>query len=106
MKTNKYKKNTKRLSKEPHKKTRYLRKKNTKRISKKPHKKTRYNKFTKKYKGGTALTLPLGVRDKRNWSPVERLAKRRVQVSSEFKAAPSLPDDNPDFSLSIIPSSI
>jgi hypothetical protein len=97
MKTNKYKKNTKRLSKEPHKKTRYLRKKNTKRISKKPHKKTRYNKFTKKYKGGTALTLPLGVRDKRNWSPVERLAKRRVQVSSEFKAAPSLPDDNPDF---------
>ncbi len=54
MKTNKYKKNTKRLSKEPHKKTRYLRKKNTKRISKKPHKKTRYNKFTKKYKGGNA----------------------------------------------------
>jgi len=55
MKTNKYKKNTKRLSKEPHKKTRYLRKKNTKRISKKPHKKTRYNKFTKKYKGGNAI---------------------------------------------------
>jgi len=38
MKTNKYKKNTKRLSKEPHKKQ-DIYEKNTKRISKKPHKK-------------------------------------------------------------------
>jgi len=82
MKTNKYKKNTKRLSKEPHKKTRYLRKKNTKRISKKPHKKTRYNKFTKKYKGGNATAkrrLSFGETQANSQSPLPD-AKRQVTV--------------------------